>query len=734
MNWKITPVILGITLLLACSKKEEGYQPSTPSASTTLPTQSTFVGAETCKTCHAKEYAAWEGSHHDEAMKAADSTTVKGDFNNVSFVSNDVKYFFFKKDGKYWVNTQDGDGQYKDFMIEYTFGVTPLQQYLIPFPKGSYQTLHAAWDDQKSQWFNVQSHLKIDTTEWLHWSRGAARWNTMCADCHSTNLHKNYNPTDESYHTTFSEINVACESCHGPASEHASFYQNGKQGKAPELYMKSDMSSHELVDKCARCHSRRGQITPYFDYTGSFLDHYRPALLTSDLYELDGQIKDEVYVYNSFTQSKMYHNNVSCKDCHDVHSLKLKRQGNALCLQCHEPKYNEVSHHKHKMNTDASLCINCHMTGKTYMGNDFRRDHSFRVPRPDQTVKYGTPNACNGCHADKSAKWASDFITKEYGTNRPDHFSDLFLEGYHGDQDKLMTLIMGSKYPDIARATAVNYYGRNATTEEMRKITQFLHDSSAIVREEVINVLSNRPDVDSRDLVAGLLNDSIRLVRISAAQYMVGIDPQARNIPAYQNAMRENLTSLKLQSDFASGQHALAIYYERQGDVQAAIAAYRKAIAIDNYYNQARMNLALTLYNQGKAEEAIALYKKVTTQEPDYSYSYYMLGLLYNEQGDAVSAMKYLKLATEKQPANPRAFYNYATLLLQHQQFEEAISVAQKGELYFDAFEDLLYVKMLAQMQNGDVTSAVSTCQVLIQMSPNNQQYQQIFSQLKSKL
>ncbi|RJE71939.1 tetratricopeptide repeat protein [Reichenbachiella sp. MSK19-1] len=727
-------LVSGIVLLLVgCGKKQEGYQPSAPTSVTPVQ-KAEFVGADACKACHEEAYHAWQGSHHDDAMKIADSSTVKGDFNNIKYSSNGVDYYFFQKSNDYYVNTQDGDGEYKDFKVEYTFGVTPLQQYLIPFPNGSYQTLQAAWDDQENKWFDVQSRFKIDTAEWLHWTRGAARWNTMCADCHSTNVHKNYNAKEDSYHTTFSEINVACESCHGPGSTHVNYYKESQDGPKPKFYMSADMGSKELVDKCARCHSRRGQITPYFDYEGSYLDHYQPALLTENVYELDGQIQDEDYVYGSFIQSKMYHNNVSCRDCHDVHSLKLKKQGNSLCLQCHEPKYDSPTHHKHKINTEASQCINCHMTGKTYMGNDFRRDHSFRVPRPDQTVKYGTPNACNSCHADKSAKWASDIIVKEYGTERPDHFSDLLLAGYHGNNDDLLQLIMNSKYPVVARATAVNYYGQSASAQELQQITRFLRDSAALIRGETVRALSNRPDVPAHQLIQPLIRDSVRLVRITAAQYMARLDPQAANNPAYKEAMKENLASMQMQADFASGQHALGIYYEGIGNTPAAITAYRRALDIDDHYNQAKMNLALILYNQGETEEAIALYLDVIRQEPDYSYSYYMLGLLYNEQGDLSKAMKHLSLATQKQPPIPRAFYNYATLLYQQQNFAEAVIVAQESELYFMPSEDMLYVKLLSQMGAEDYEAALRSCQQLIEMAPNNQQYRQMFSQLKVKL
>ena len=395
------------------------------------------------------------------------------------------------------MNTKGEDGNYHNHKIEYTFGVSPLQQYIVQFPNGKFQCLQTAWDTEQNKWFDLQPDLEIQTDEWIHWTGGGMRWNSTCADCHSTNLNKNFDSRLNSYNTTFSEINVGCEACHGPASIHVDFYQNQTKSTAPPyMYMDSSLSSTELVDKCARCHSRRKQITKVFDYKGHFLDHYEPALLVNPVYEPDGQIRDEDYVYGSFVQSKMYHNGVSCRDCHDVHSLTLKQTGNLLCLSCHEPKYDQPSHHFHKENSKAAQCISCHMTGKTYMGNDFRRDHSFRIPRPDQTVRYGTPNACNGCHNDKSPKWASEFINLKYGTERADHFSDLLLAGFQGDNAAYYKLVSQRNYPDIARATALNLYSnQQISPQELIAIKEFLKDSSAVVRNEAVHALekSGRP-------------------------------------------------------------------------------------------------------------------------------------------------------------------------------------------------------------------------------------------------
>jgi len=488
-----------------------------------------------------------------------------------------------------------------------------------------------------------------------------------------------------------------------------------------------------VVDKCARCHSRRSQFTKKFNYEGEFLDHYSPSLLVDPIYELDGQIKDEDYVYGSFIQSKMYHNGISCKDCHDVHSLKLKKKGNNLCLTCHVPEYNTASHHFHKNNSEGAQCINCHMPGKLYMGNDFRRDHSFRVPRPDQTVKYNVPNACNTCHKDKSAKWASEFVKENYGTERTDHFSNHLLKGYFEDNIGFKEVFTNKNYPNIARATAINQY-QITSKNDVEKLVTYLKDSSALVRSEVITSIEKLGGTNYSKNIAPLLNDPIRSVRITAARYFIMNGQDMSLTTNFDKAHKEYLEALDMNSDFASGQHQIALYNQTKGDTIEEIKAYKKALEIDNYYNMSRMNLAFLYYQQGSIKECEKLYLKVIEQEPEFGPSYYMLGLLYNETGNTKKALKYLDAACEKEPVNLTAFYNYALILQKEGNNKESITVINDAIKIFSNLEKLLYVKLIAQLNLKLSNDAYQTCLKLIDVAPNNSNYQQIIKNLSQEI
>ncbi|MBW2285199.1 MAG: hypothetical protein JRF65_11435, partial [Deltaproteobacteria bacterium] len=382
----------------------------------------TFVGTEICATCHKREYDRWKDSHHDHAMEVATQETVLGDFNNARFEYFGAVSRFYRRDGRFLVNTQGPEGKMGEFEITHTFGWYPLQQYLVPFPGGRLQCLPIAWDVKKSQWYHLNPSAPVDPRDWLYWTNAGQNWNGMCAECHSTDLKKNYDIRKNAFQTTWSDIDVGCEACHGPGSRHAAWAELPDMARPPVknydlIVQSSRIGARELVELCAPCHSRRAALGDYTHAEPDLLDSMLPALLTEELYFPDGQILEEVYVYGSFTQSKMYHRDVRCSDCHDVHSAKTIREGNALCLQCHRAgEYDTAEHHFHKKKGEkgdpvrsregavlfevgsGAECVQCHMAGRVYMGIDYRPDHSFRIPRPDLSMKLGVPNACNRCH------------------------------------------------------------------------------------------------------------------------------------------------------------------------------------------------------------------------------------------------------------------------------------------------------------------------------------------------
>lgn len=685
-----------------------------------------YAGPESCRSCHRQQYDDWKDSFHALAMAKADAQSVKGDF-NTSFTSQGVTSTFFRKDDRFYVNTEGPDGGCHDYEIVYTFGVVPLQQYLVKFPGGRLQCLRTAWDTRQNKWFDLYPDYRIDPGEWLHWSRGGLNWNTMCADCHSTNVHKNFNEGKGSFNTTFSLINVSCEACHGPGKRHmedVSAGGSGRSGYPGDLA--GALTSEGQTEQCARCHSRRVQFTEAYDHQGEFMDHYAPEVLRDDLYYPDGQIREEVYEYGSFLQSKMYRKKVKCSDCHNPHSLKLKAEGNNLCGQCHAPAvYDSPKHHFHPEGTESAQCVNCHMPGRYYMGNDFRRDHSLRVPRPDLSVKYNTPNACNQCHTRESNAWAAAAIEKWYGPDRKFHFSEVLALGSTRSREAvtpLVTLAGDTSQPAIARATAVWYLGQMVSPETVQAIVKSLESQDHLIRYAAVNALTDMPEETRIRHITPLLNDKVRTVRYAAANALADISVNRinRNLqPDLQKNIREYEASLAVRADFPRGQLEKGIFYQRRGQHELAGRAYSKAIEMDNRLNAARLNLAHLYNRQGKNEKAISLFKTIIEQEPAFGMAYYSLGLLYAEENNMSAAILYLGKAAEFEK-NPRVYYNLGIAYQQTNQPAKAEKTYLKGLQQDAGNADLMYALSILYIQLQNFAKAKPYVQKLSELNPEN--------------
>lgn len=652
---------------ISCKSDKNEYTPATPVNSS----ESKYIGSKACIECHEEAFDKWQGSHHDLAMQVANDSTVLGDFNNVQAQIDGVSYYFYKKNKAFYVRIKEIDNSEKEYKISYTFGVTPLQQYLVDFDKGRKQVLRVTWDVIQKKWYHQYKGQSIVPNDWLHWTQGAQNWNTMCAECHSTHLKKNYNIEADDFHTTYSEINVACESCHGPAKDHLNWATKNPSGKNTQIL--KGIAQKEQIVLCAPCHARRSKLTANLEEGKDFEDQYILQTLSTEFYHGDGQINEEDYVYGSFRQSKMYTEGVRCSDCHDPHSLQLKFNGNKLCLQCHVPTvYDSEKHHFHVNNTEASLCINCHMTGKEYMGNDFRRDHSFRIPRPDQSVAYGTPNACTGCHKEKSDQWAAKTITQWYGNTRKEHFSDALLVSSktaisESERKMLDSFINNVDFPSIARATVIQ--NLNFTNEEQYNVLlRALNDSSAMVRyNALLKFRAFSPQVRT-SMALKFTNDPIKMVRIGAAQLVIGLDENTLdpNENVDLTASRNELeTMLFSNADFSTGRMQLGDYYLQNNDAQNAIKQYEMALQKDSLLIPVYSNLSVAysiIQDYTKANETLNNWIYL---EPEASRPHYLLALLNFELNKETEAINEFEKAIELNPNDSRSMYNLATYYYQ---------------------------------------------------------------------
>jgi Tfp pilus assembly protein PilF len=671
--------------------------------------QVTFVGSLKCKECHQKEYDKWLNSNHDHAMDVANETTVLGNFNNALFEAHGITSRFYKKDGKFFVHTQGPEGKMGDFEVSYTFGWFPLQQYLVPFPGGRLQCLPIAWDVREKKWYPLYPKEPLDPKDWLYWTNAAQNWNGMCAECHSTDLKKNFDIKTNTYKTTWSDIDVGCEACHGPGSRHVQWAEMPDMARPRvenfELVVKtSGIGSRKLVELCAPCHSRRAALGDYTHAEADLLDSMLPGLLAEELYFPDGQILDEVYVYGSFTQSKMYHRDVRCSNCHDVHSLKVIKEGNGLCLQCHRAgEYDSKEHHFHKKKGEkgnpvksadgkvlfevgtGAECVQCHMPGRTYMGIHYRLDHSLRIPRPDLSIKIGTPNACNRCHVDKNAQWSVDAINKWYGPGRRPHYGTMIEAGrkrHPAAKKDLMFLAADPLYPVIVRATALSLLTAYAGEDTTRAFEIALMDDEALIRRTAVQSISLSGGRKQTELIVPLLYDPVAAVRMEAASTLAG-QPSKRLSPdqqkVFQAGLQEYVASMQYSGDFAFGRYNLANLYVALNRPEEAVQNYEAALKIDDLFYPAKVNLAMLYNSRGENDKAERLFRDVVAKHPELYDVAYSLGLLLAEMGKPEEALGYMERAAKGMQERSRVHYNLGLLLQVLKRDSEAEAALQKA-------------------------------------------------------
>ncbi len=723
----------------------------------------TFVGSEACAGCHQNEAELWHGSHHERAMAHANEKTVLGDFNDASFDYFGVHSRFFRKGGKFLVETDGADGKLATFEAKYTFGVYPLQQYLIEFDDGRIQALSIAWDsrpkeDGGQRWFHLYPNEEIKHDDILHWTKLNQNWNFMCADCHSTGVQKNYDAQEDHFHTTWSEISVGCETCHGQGSRHVTWvkdqrswwpfgkHEEKSKGLAVSFDERTDISWRQdprtrnpmrnfpppvlrkEVETCGLCHARRAEFSEDW-VPGQWLsDTQVVADLSHGLYFADGQMEDEVYNYGSFKQSKMFAAGVTCSDCHDPHSDKLKVAGDGVCLQCHSSdKYATVAHNHHEAVSPPVGCPACHMPTRTYMVVDPRHDHSLRVPRPDLSTKIGTPNACNVCHKDKSAEWASTAIESWYGPNREgfQNYAEAFHAAWSEQQDAatlLGAVAADQNAPGFARASALTGLAPSLSPANGNLARTGLRDPDPMVRIGALDMLANVTPNQLWPLAAPLLADSSRGVRIRAVS-LLAVVPTANQPTAdrekFARAAAEFIAAQRLNADRPESRSTLGSFFAKRGDATDAEVEYKAALSLSPQYAPAAVNLADLYRALGREADGETVLRAAVAASPRDAGVHYALGLnlVRNKRPD--EALVELNHAAELDPGQARYAYVYAVALHSAGRAGEAVAILKENLTRHPDDHDTLLALISFDREAGDVSSALQFAERLGQAFPN---------------
>ena len=728
------------------------------------------VGRNACVSCHAEQDQAWQGSHHQLAMQEATETTVLGNFENAKFSYFGVESTFFRRDGRFMVRTDGPDGKLADFAVKYTFGVTPLQQYLIEFPGGRYQVLGIAWDARtKAQggqrWYHLYPNEKVDHKDQLHWTSLYQNWNLQCAACHSTNLHKGYDAAGNAYKTTYSEINVACEACHGPGSRHVEWANKARppypaQADKGLVVLKSrwneawkfpaadakfarrdQPAADALMNVCAACHARRSTIIEHGPAGAPLEDTHRLALLTPPQYHADGQQRDEVFTWGSFLQSRMYQRGVTCMDCHEPHALKLRVEGNGLCLRCHAAAgFETEKHHFHKAGSKGAQCVECHMPAQNYMIVDARRDHSLRIPRPDLSAQLGSPNACTQCHAERKPEWAAAAMDSRYGKawrERPQYGTTLHAATTQSAKalPSLLALADDPAMPLIVRATAANLaqpYIRPVNLPTVRKLVANFDPNMRITALGMIEPFEPAMRVQ---VAAPLLADRVRGVRVEAARVLADVaDSELSSDQQRQReaATSEYVASLQQDADWPAANVTLGNLLVRQGRLEEAIGSYERALALDPRFVGAYANLADTYRQLAREGDAEQVLRNGLARLPRAAELHHALGLLLVRKGNTPAALTELATATRLAPDNARYAYVYAIGLHSAGKRDAALATLRAADARRPYDADILGALVSINREAGNARAALPFARKLAEALPGDPGLTKLLAELEA--
>ena len=726
-----------------------------------------FVGSAACAQCHAAEHGEWQASDHARAMAPATPDSVLGDF-AAGRVTDGRHAASFRREGGRLLIGMEAPGGTTELAVSETFGVDPLQQYLVPMPDGRRQVLPWAWDSRPREaggqrWYHLMPDAAPGPGDPLHWTGRDQNWNFMCASCHSTGLVRGYDAARDRYDTTWTEIAVGCESCHGRGAAHVAWAQAGARadvvGRGLEVALRdrsggawrfADGDARGIarwegpprqataagVETCAPCHARARPLVADPLPGQRFLDTHAPLLLERGEYHADGRIQGEVFEWGSFAQSRMQRAGVVCADCHLPHSGRLRAEGNAVCAQCHLPaRFEAAAHHRHQAGSAGAQCIACHMPSSIYMGIDRRHDHAFSLPRPDVAAAIGAPDACTACHAGQSQAWAAQTLADWHGPPRGGPHPALAIqagrEGRPGADQALSRLALDRSQPAILRATALSLLPAPPTRPVGEAVGGTLLDPEPLVRAAALRALEALPP-QNRSHAARLLADPVRLVRIEAARVLAPVPltalPDSAR-PAFTRAWEELLASERVAAERPEAHVNLAGLLTQRGDIAGAEAAYRAALARDAGFLPALVNMAGMEEARGRPEAAEALLRRAVASHPEAADPLYALALLRVRRGRMPEALEALAGAAALAPEEPRYAYAQALALHRLGRVPEAVAVLQRHPRHRDS----LIALATFERDRGRLAEAEAHAAAAVALNPADREAQALLAQLSAR-
>ncbi|MCL2710348.1 MAG: tetratricopeptide repeat protein [Planctomycetaceae bacterium] len=670
--------------------------------------------------------------------------------------------FRMYRDGKkFMVETDVGPQETGIVEIRFTLGFRPLQQYLVETDGGRLQCLPIAWDSVDRRWFHLYPKEQIPREDPLHWTKPLQNWNFMCADCHTTGFEKNFDNRSLAYRSTFTEINVGCQSCHGPCGDHVetarrhNLITKWQDGIPMGTDILGRATSSQNVESCAACHTRRRVLRENISIRTPLeplLDSIVPEMLDRTIYYPDGQLLDEAFEIGSFMQSKMYSRGVSCTNCHEPHSLRLRFTGNRLCAQCHAPDmYDTVRHHFHPDSSKpGTQCIECHFPQSTYMIADPRRDHSIRKPSPELTMLSGVPNACTQCHQDRTKGetlgWAHEHVERWYSELRgsavgysaagplAEHYSLAIAAGRRGDPRALPLLEAVIRdqtqrdHRDIVRASALTLFGRmatpqNATPAQLALIVDSLQDRSPLVRLAAVESFFRQPGETRLHHLTATLNDPLLAIRIESARALAEVSDRLQDEAkqTFELAAQEYIASQQAVNDQAASYLNLAVFeHDRESARRQQVETWYNAALRAGQTSPAEATGVRNDYLRRLTAKPLALYHQSLRIDPEFIPSRINLAMLHNERGEPKEAEEQFREVLRIDPEQGDTAYSLGLLLAELNRLNEAGEMLKRAAGLRPENARIRYNLALLLMQQEKRREALPELEAALKIEPTN--------------
>jgi len=750
-----------------------------------------FTGSAGCRQCHERFYKLWAPSHHGLAMQPYTAEFAKA---NLTSQATDIKVGSFQyraeiEANKGWVREKGPEGQ-RTYAIEHVLGGKNVYYFLTPYEKGRLQTLPVAYDVNKRQWFDtaasgVRHFPGRDRDEPVHWTDPLYTFNTSCHSCHVSQLSTNYDLKTDTYHTTWAEPGINCETCHGPSDQHVKVYQEaaatGLEPGGLELISTKPFSVEQTNSMCNSCHAKMSPVSTSFRPGDNYFDHFNLITLEHPDFYPDGRDLGENYTMTSWRMSPCVKSGkLDCMHCHTSsgrYRFKEASKVNNACLPCHmERVENATEHTHHEADSEGNKCITCHLP-MTKFAHMNRTDHSMRPPTPAATLAFKSPNACNLCHSDKDAAWADKYVHEWH--NR-DYQKEILEQAYlinearkqdWSNLNKMIQYIDRKDRDEVVAASLIRLLRACDSQNKWASIINVLkEDSSPLVRASAAEALDNYITAESLRELLGATNDKYRLVRVRAAASLASIPPerlrdnyqkdlqkataeyleglQARaddyinhyNLGNFYLARRDTdkaissfETAIRLRPDYLASHVNAAFAYNVAGRNEQAEGSFRKALQLDPNNLIVHINLGMLLGEQSRLSEAEGAFRKALKVDPNSAIAAYNLGVVLATQQPAES-IKWCGKAYRLRPDEPKYGYTYAFYLYRNKQTGEAIDVLQSMVKRQIPYSDAYALLGAIYQRRGEIAKAVEVYQSAIKNKRMSQQDRTSFETMMKRL